>query len=253
MQWRGVRRMRRASVCLWRSLTIAAVAASVGGCSSQFGAQQAALTGPLSGATVTFESIDGPPPDVFRRLVTTLNDEAGAQRVAVVSRSAPASYRVRGYMSALVAKNKTSFGWVWDVYDADKNRVLRISGEEPAAAAGRRRDAWASADEQVLRGMSRNGMERIAAFLNSGPPAPAPEPSLVTLASARDDSPEGAGIFRVFGSQQQPTASTAEAEPEAAPPAPQPKAPQPKVQKKRPASAAGAAPATQSTALVTAR
>jgi hypothetical protein len=225
---------------------LAAVAASVAGCSSQFGAQQAALSGPLSGATVTFESIDGPPADVFQRLVTALNDEAGAQRVAVVSRSAPATYRVRGYMSALVTKNKTSFGWVWDVYDADKNRVLRISGEEPAAAA-RRRDAWAAANEQVLRGMSRNGMERIAAFLNSGPPAPAPEPALVTLVSARDDSPEAAGIFPVFGSQQQPPASTAEAEPDVAPPPPPPKA------RKRSASTGSAASATQSTALVTSR
>jgi len=250
MQWWGVRRVRRASVCLSRLLTIAAIAASVAGCSSQFGAQQASLAGPLSGATVTFESIDGPPPDVFRRLVTALNDEAGAQRVAVVSRSAPATYRVRGYMSAVVEKkqNKTSFGWVWDVYDADKNRVLRISGDEPATATGRRRDAWAAADDQVLRGMSRNGMERIAAFLNSGPPAPAAEPALVTMASARDDSPEAAGIFRVLGSQQQPQAGAAEAEPDVAPPAPQPRA-----KKKHSASTVGAAPVTQSTALVTAR
>jgi hypothetical protein len=240
--------MRRASVCLWRTSIIAAFAASVAGCSSQFGAQQAALSGPLSGATVTFESIDGPPADVFQRLVTALNDEAGTQRVAVVSRSAPATYRVRGYMSALVAKNKTSFAWVWDVYDADKNRVLRISGEEPAATAGRRRDAWAAADEQVLRGMSRNGMERIAAFLNSGPPAPAPEPALVILTSARDDSPEAAGIFPAFGSQQQPPASTAEAEPDVAAPPPPPKA-----KKKRSASTIDAAPAPQSTALVTSR
>ncbi len=41
--------------------------------------------------------------------------------------------------------------------------------------------------------MAHNGMNRIAAFLNTPGPAPAiaPEPSLVTLVSGRDDTPEG--------------------------------------------------------------
>jgi hypothetical protein len=153
-------------------------------------------------------------------------------------------------MSALVGRNKTSFGWVWDVYDADKNRVLRISGEEPATPAGRRQNAWAAADEQVLRGMSRNGMERIAAFLNSDVPAPAaiPEPALVTMASARDDSPEAAGIFRLFGSDRPPAVATSEPDADVPLPPHRPKA------KKHPASTVGAAaPGTQATALVTRR
>jgi hypothetical protein len=245
MQWRGVRRVRRA---FWLShpfglLALAAVAASGAGCSTQL-----ASLGPAGGSTVTFESIDGPPPDVFSKLVTTLNDEAGVQKIAVVSRAVPATYRVRGYMSALVARDKTSFGWVWDVYDADKNRVLRISGEEPATSIGRRQNAWAAADEQVLRGMSRNGMERIAAFLNSGGPSPAPvpEPALVTMASARDDSPEAAGIVRLLGSETQQAATQTDPVPDV------PRPPHGSKARKRPASTVGAAAsATQSTALAT--
>ncbi len=125
---------------------------------------------------MAFESIDGPPPEVFRKLVADLNDEAGARQIAVVSRDGAATYRVRGYVSALVERDKTTFAWVWDVYDTDKRRALRIAGEEPAAA-GRRRDAWAAADEQVLRRMARNGMERIAGFLNSSEPPPPSLPS----------------------------------------------------------------------------
>lgn len=242
--------MRRARLLLrpFGLLALAAVAASAAGCSTQFASLGGASR---SGATVTFESIDGPPPDVFRKLVSALNDEAGAQKIAVVSRSAPATYRVRGYMSALVERNKTSFSWVWDVYDSDKNRVLRISGEEPVApTAGRRRagDAWAAADDQVLRGMSRTGMERMAAFLNSDAPTPAtaPEQALVTMASARDDSPEAAGIFRLFGAEQPAAVAAAEAAPDV------PLPPQPPKAKKRPASTVGAAvPVRQSTALVT--
>ena len=192
-------------------LAIAALAASAAGCSSLPSDGRASLASATSSgsSTLAFESIDGPPPEVFRKLVANLNDEAGARQIAVVSRDGAATYRVRGYVSALVERGKTTFAWVWDVYDTDKRRTLRIAGEEPAAAGRNGRDAWSAADEQVLRRMARNGMDRIAGFLNSSGAAAvlAPEPSLVTLVSGRDDTPEGAGIFRVFGDQDQPADS----------------------------------------------
>jgi hypothetical protein len=192
-------------------LAIAALAGSAAGCSSLPSDGRATLaSGASSGSTLAFESIDGPPPDVFRKLVANLNNEAGARQIAVVSRSGTATYRVRGYVSAQVERDKTTFAWVWDVYDTDKRRTLRIAGEEPAVASGRRRDAWAAADEQVLRRMAHDGMDRIAGFLNASEPAPAqPDPSFVTLVSGRDDSPEGAGIFRVFDNPDRPAADPA--------------------------------------------
>ena len=42
--------------------------------------------GGRSTATVAFESIDGPPETVFRRLVLQLNQEANARQISVVSR-----------------------------------------------------------------------------------------------------------------------------------------------------------------------
>jgi hypothetical protein len=201
------------------------LAGGVAGCSSSPLHGPSALVSPAAlGSTVAFESIDGPPPEVFNRLVASLNDEAGARKITVVSRSAPATYRIRGYVSAVIERGKTSFAWVWDVYDADKRRALRISGEE-SAGPGSRRDAWTAADAQVLHRMARNGIEQIAGFLNAPerPPAAAPEPNLVTLVSKRDDSPEAAGIFRVSGAQDstpdgQPEASTTAGAVEAPPP-----------------------------------
>jgi hypothetical protein len=201
MDWRGVRRAggapRRRLSC--RVAAAAALAAAVSGCvtGTDSGARTALndRTG-LSGTSVAFESIDGPPPAVFSRMVATLNDEATAQRVTVVSRTGPATYRVRAYVSAMVNRGKTSFVWVWDVYDADRQRALRIAGEE-LAAAGRHRDAWAFADDQVVRGIARNGMERVAAFLSeprSGGSAIASGPGFLTFALARGDTPEGAGV-----------------------------------------------------------
>ena len=220
-------------------LAVAALAASVAGCvslpSSNGRLSLASAVSP--GSTVAFESIDGPPPEVFRKLVADLNAEASTRKIAVVSRDSAATYRVRGYVSALVERDKTTFAWVWDIYDTDKRRALRISGEEPAAA-GKRRDAWAAADEHVLRRMARNGMDQMAGFLNSTepPPAVAPEPNLITLVSRRDDTPEGAGIVRLAGS------AAAEA------PADAPVPPQPSKAKKRPATTA-AARGTQSAAV----
>jgi hypothetical protein len=207
-------------------LAVAALAASAAGCSSLPSSNgRLSLASAVSpGSTVAFESIDGPPPEVFRRLVADLNAEASIRKIAVVSRESVATYRIRGYVSALVERDKTTFAWVWDVYDTDKRRALRISGEEPAA--GKRRDAWVAADEQVLRRMARNGMDQMAGFLNSSePPAIAPEPNFITLVSGRDDTPEGAGIVRLPGGQDRPAASATLQDPaDGAVPAQSPKA-----------------------------
>jgi hypothetical protein len=232
------------------------LAALAAGCSSQHAGRFASFNAAVpSNATIAFESIDGPPPEVFRKLVTALNDEAGTRRVAVVSRSDPATYRVRGYVSALVDRDRTTFAWVWDVYDSDKRRALRITGEEPAHAKLRRRDArtdaWTAADDEVLRRMSRTGMERIAAFLNAPgqPPAAEPEPAPPILVARRDDSPEAAGIFRIFGGsapQTEPTQNPGQ-NPVQAPEAEAPKpAPRPAPPRRR---SAAAQPAAQSAAL----
>ncbi len=241
-----------------RWVSVALIAAFTAGCSSQQATRLTPIsTAAVPGATITFDSIDGPPPEVFRKLVASLNDEAAARQIAVVPRQAAATYRVRGYVTALADRDKTAFAWVWDVYDADKRRALRITGEEPGAArrgrTARVRDAWTAADEQVLRGISRTGMERIAAFLNApgqtpGEPPAVPAPTLPTLVSS-DDSPEAAGIFRIFGGSepQNPQPS----EPQAEPPKP---APQATPAKRRSAAAKPAlkpspVPATRSAAL----
>jgi hypothetical protein len=216
MQWCEVVRAWGASRrCLSRPvgvLAVAALAVSAAGCTSSPSLSRLSLASavPAGGATVAFESIDGPPP---------------------VSRGGAATYQIRGYVSAQVERDKTTFAWVWDVYDIEKRRALRISGAE--SAAGRRRDAWSAADEQVVRRMARNGLDQIAGFLSSPQPEPviAPEPSLVTLVLGRDDTPEGAGIFRIFSVRDQTGASpAAKAEPEA------PVPPEPPKAKNRPAT-----------------
>src|SRR5690242_14664846 len=85
---------------------------------------------PPRGATVAFESIDGPPQGQFNTLVRNLNDEAQQRRLAVLSREAASAYRVRGYLAAKVAKDRTTISWVWDVFDRNEQRAIRLNGEE---------------------------------------------------------------------------------------------------------------------------
>src|SRR5690242_10627921 len=97
------------------------------------------------GSTVTFESIDGPPPQVFDRMVSVLDSESKLRNLSIVSREGQAAaYRVRFYLAAQVVRGKTMIAWVWDVYDQNQQRALRLSGEEPAGKAPAR-DAWAAA------------------------------------------------------------------------------------------------------------
>src|SRR5262245_39586655 len=165
------------------------------------------------GATVAFDSLDGLPPAQFQRLVKNLNDEAQSRRLAVISREQPSAYRVRGYLAATVAKKQITVSWVWDVFDQDEHRALRISGEETAKV--RHKDAWAAADDAMLQRIAQSSMDQLSAFLTSPTVAPGTAPSAepqIALADTGDSSPEAAGIFRIFRPQADPI-STASAEP----------------------------------------
>lgn len=134
-----------------------------------------------SGVTVAFESIDGPPPQVFERMVGVLDTESKLRSLSVVSREGTAAYRVRSYLSAQVVRGKTVIAWVWDVYDANQQRALRLSGEElTAAKAGRdaTRDPWQAADDLVLRKIAQAGFSGLSNMINGTPDAPGSVPGL---------------------------------------------------------------------------
>ncbi len=167
---------------VFRNLHFAAALGCLGalalaGCSSS-GLPAGLSNVSASGTTVAFESIEGPPETVFRNLVQQLNQEAQARQVSVVSREAPAQYRIRGYVAAHVQGKRTMISWVWDVYDTDRNRAMRITGEEPGSSG---RTAWGAADDQVVGRIARDGMARLASFL-ANPAAPEASPPAPELA-----------------------------------------------------------------------
>src|SRR5258708_7232938 len=133
-----------------RAALLFAMLSVVGGCANVGGTGGSASFAQADGPTVAFESIDGPPPPIFDRMVNLLDSEAKLRNLAVVSREAAAAYRVRSYLAAQIRGGRTTIAWVWDVYDRDQQRALRLSGEEQTGKPSGR-DAWAGADDLVLR------------------------------------------------------------------------------------------------------
>ena len=157
-------------------------------------------------------SIDGPPQAQFRTLVQDLNSEAQARQLAVIAREQPSAYRVRGYLAATVDRGKTTISWVWDVFDRDQRRALRISGSE-TAKAGQGRRGWQAADGAMMQRIASSSMAELATFLTSPAVAPGtPDTGAPQVAFAVPDvsTPEAAGIFRIFHPEADPVSVPAQ-------------------------------------------
>ena len=219
------------------------LAAALAGCTTD--GQPGVASIQPRGATVAFESIDGPPPGQFQTLVRNLNDEAQSRRLAVLSREATSAYRVRGYLAAKVAGGQTTISWVWDVFDRDEQRTLRINGEEIVKRSGKAADAWNVVDDAMSRRIASASMEQLGAFLTAPdtvPVASAPRATPVALSGVADTSPEAAGIFRIFRADADPAPpQPADAQGHAAASGPVPLPPQ------RPETSAGNTPAGRAT------
>src|SRR6202045_4431296 len=104
-----------------------AMACGLGGCAGGAAAGGSyAMAGGGSGPTPAFESIDGPPPQIFDRMVGILDSESKLRNLSIVSRDGTAAYRIRSYLAAQVSRGHTTIAWVWDVYDQNQQRALRL-------------------------------------------------------------------------------------------------------------------------------
>ena|SRR5947209_1456907 len=160
-----------------RAMLLLVIACGLGACASG-GAGNGSFAMASAGAepTVAFESIDGPPPQVFDRMVSVLDSESKLRSLSIASREGSATYRVRSYLSAQVNRGRSVIAWVWDVYDRDQQRALRLSGEEPGGKVGR--DPWAAADYLLLRKIAQAGLSGLSAMVNGSGPSDAPPPTV---------------------------------------------------------------------------
>lgn len=176
-------RVSRIALRATMATIVLTMAVGLGGCAGGAASTSFAMANNTSGPTIAFESIDGPPPQVFDRMVGILDSESKLRSLSIVSREGTAAYRVRSYLAAEVSHGRTTIAWVWDVYDQNQQRALRLSGEEQAGKAGR--DAWSSADDLVLRKIAQSGLSGLAGMINGTPPADAPQPAPPATPSRR--------------------------------------------------------------------
>jgi hypothetical protein len=167
-------RVSRIALRATMAVALFMVGCGLGGCAGGTASNSFAMASNASGPTIAFESIDGPPPQVFDRMVGILDSESKLRSLSIVSRETTAAYRVRSYLAAQVSRGRTTIAWVWDVYDQNQQRALRLSGEEQAGKAGR--DAWSSADDLVLRKIAQSGLSGLAGLINGTPSGDAPQP-----------------------------------------------------------------------------
>jgi hypothetical protein len=168
-------RVSRIALRATMATVLLTTAVGLGGCAGGAASNSFAMASNTGSSTIAFESIDGPPPQVFDRMVGILDSESKLRSLSIVSREGTAAYRVRSYLAAEVSHGRTTIAWVWDVYDQNQQRALRLSGEEQAGKAGR--DAWSSADDLVLRKIAQAGLSGLAGMINGTSPADAPQPT----------------------------------------------------------------------------
>jgi len=196
---RGRRALLRTCVCA----LVLATAGTLGGCAGGGATSGAYAMATTDTPTIAFESIDGPPPQVFDRMVGVLDSESKLRNLAVVSREGQAVYRVRSYLAAQVVKGRAVIAWVWDVYDSDQQRTLRLTGEEPAGKAGR--DAWATVDDLVLRKIAQAGFSGLTSMVNgtqqgtTPPVVPAPDKAGPAVATAEPTPVAGSEGIAALG------------------------------------------------------
>jgi hypothetical protein len=198
MEWGRRRRALRAAS---RTISVAGLvigaAMMLAGCNHDN--QPSVSAAQPHGATVAFESIDGPPLAQFHTLVQDLNNEAQARKLAVIARDEPSAYRVRGYLAATVEQGKTTISWVWDVFDRNQRRALRISGSETANTGQGK--GWQVADGAMMQRIASSSMAELATFLTSpavAPGTPDMQQPQVAFLAPDVSTPESAGIFRLF-------------------------------------------------------
>jgi hypothetical protein len=135
------------------------------GPASAFAMRSAPIRG--ADARFAFTSVTGAPTDLLRKLSTALNEEAKARKLNVVAETdASATYRVKGYLSAVGDRSGTVLVYVWDVVDARGLRLHRVSGQENGVQV--LGDPWGGIRESTVRTAAKRTIDDLVAWSGAG-------------------------------------------------------------------------------------
>ncbi len=140
----------------------------------------------VPGVPVAFVSLQGAPETVTSRLSSAIALQAARRDIVIVGIDGKPRYQMRGYVSAQPGTNGTmELAWVFDVYDAQRKRAQRISGQEPVRGSGEvgSGEVWSSLTEQDMQRVAFRSVDDIAAFLAATPEAIASRKAPSSLAT----------------------------------------------------------------------
>lgn len=110
---------------------------------------------------IQFLPLVGAPQDKAELLARALSDTAAAQNLRIRPASeSVADVRLKGYFSAFNDGSKTTLVYVWDVLDANDQRIKRIQGQE--AIPGKTDDPWAAVDLTTFQAVARRTLSEAA-------------------------------------------------------------------------------------------
>lgn len=136
-------------------------------------------------AAFRFDQILGVPSLQQDTLARYLASSARARNIKLVRRAdSSAPYRVLGYLSAVGGDAGVEVTFVWDIVDAQNNRVHRVTGVEVAATASA--DPWSGVSDPDLQDIAARTIEDIYAWVNRLPAPPQrQQPATPAAASAK--------------------------------------------------------------------
>ncbi|MGL4239996.1 MAG: hypothetical protein ACRCTI_02675, partial [Beijerinckiaceae bacterium] len=115
-----------------------------------------------SGVPVALVSLEGGPEAVVSRLSVAISQQAARRDITIVGIDGKPRYQVRGYISAHAEGSEGEFSWAFDIFDAQKKRARRVSGQEKLRGGG---DPWAAVTEAQINAAAFKATDDLAEFL----------------------------------------------------------------------------------------
>lgn len=123
---------------------------------------------PVKGAAArfAFSRVTSVPGEFVYALEDSLKSAAAKLNLALVPEDDPtATYRVKGYLSAIGDANGILLVYVFDVFDAAGGRVHRVSGQRKAP--GRGADPWSGVDNEMIEAVAQEAIDTLAAWIRA--------------------------------------------------------------------------------------
>jgi hypothetical protein len=105
---------------------------------------------PAADIVFALEPITNAPADMIYAFSDALKAQAPSRQIKLVDAGdSGATYRLKGYLSAVGDSNSTLLVYVWDVFDSSGARIHRVSGQ--VRGPGSSADPWAAMSESIVR------------------------------------------------------------------------------------------------------